>query len=209
MTRTPGSWHKSVTSIQTIVTHGGSVSAAIVITSFNYSRIGETIELLRGIGVRRIMLDRVTLAGETLNYPEIIPSRRELTEAFAAANSAAEYQQADIGSNICTPACLLDPLQFPNIGFPVCPNTGTVVSPLIDWLGNIRACTVSPTVIGNIYRDDIETVFDSEYFRKWREPPAFCNHCDRFAACNGGCRGAAEHFGFGPENPDPIIGTMS
>ena len=208
MTRTPGSWHRSLSSMQTIISLGGRVSAAIVITSLNYAEIGKTIKLLQSIGVRRVMLDRITLAGEALNNPEIIPSKFELTEAFAAADSAANYYKADVRSNICTPACIVDPLHFPNIRFPLCPNAGTVVSPLIDWQGDIRACTVSPTVIGNIFRDEVDSVLNSDYFRKWKEPPALCTRCDRFAECSAGCRAAAEHIGLGPENPDPVIGTM-
>jgi len=59
-------------------------------------------------------------------------------------------------------------------------------------------------VIGNIHRDDLAEMLESDYVRRWRTTvPESWKGCDRFPECFGGCRAASKQLGLSLADIDP------
>ncbi|HBS85080.1 MAG: hypothetical protein A2W91_01205 [Bacteroidetes bacterium GWF2_38_335] len=202
-----GSWEKSVQSVKDILSLGGNVVCVIVITKINYKEIKETLKFIRSIGVNRVMLNRYNIGGTGLSYiNELVTTKEELNEAFRLANEAAEETGMKLSSNVCTPICLVDFKQYPKIAWAPC-SSNVLNKPItLDIEGNIRMCNHSPIVLGNIFKENFETIFKSEYLKGWTDiVPEFCNGCDLFDKCFGGCRAASEQMGFTLHEVDPVL----
>ncbi|MBI5543845.1 MAG: radical SAM protein [Deltaproteobacteria bacterium] len=157
MTGKVGSWTRSVESVRTLHELGGNVVAALVLTALNASSVAQTLEMIRELGVKRVMLNRFNVGGRGIEESEALqPSREQMTRAFADANAAACRLGLRVTSNVCTPHCVLDPLQYRNITFPSC-GTDVATRPLaLEAGGNLRFCNHSPTVLGSIHEGGLE-----------------------------------------------------
>jgi radical SAM protein with 4Fe4S-binding SPASM domain len=207
LTDVKGSWEKSVQSVKNVKELGGNVVAVIVITKSNYQDIDKTLKFIDSLGIKRIMLNRYNIGGNGIKQPQnVLTNKEELNQAFKKANDLVPELKLRLTSNVCTPLCLLDPAEYKNIGFTVC-SSNIYHKPLtIDIDGNMRICNHSPVIIGNIYKEDIETIFSSPYFKLWTDiVPDYCKNCKIFDKCLGGCRAASEQAGFGLEHVDPVL----
>ena len=109
-------------------------------------------------------------------------------------------------SNVCTPLCLLKPEDYPFIASSSCSANASTMPMTLDIYGNIRLCNHSPVVAGNIFKDNFENILSSDYVKSWSKIiPDYCNSCDKYYRCFGGCRAAAEQLGLSLENPDPVL----
>jgi radical SAM protein with 4Fe4S-binding SPASM domain len=80
----------------------------------------------------------------------------------------------------------------------------------LDIQGNLRLCNHSPVVVGNIYTDSLDVLFNSNYAQEWKEIiPKECSGCSDYPKCLGGCRAASEQIGLKLSNADPIIKQYS
>ena len=208
MTRTDGSWKKSVESIKEVQSFGGLVAAVIVVTKINCASVRRPIELARKLGIRQILLNRMNIGGRAIEQmKEIAPDRVSLNRAFSEAEVvAARHPDLRISANVCTPQCILDPARYPHIRFSACAVSERKMPLTIDASGYVRVCNHSPVVLGNIYSSDLETMLSSSYMREWdTSVPEFCAGCVKFSACHGGCRAAAEQIGLPLSKPDPVV----
>ncbi len=207
MTRHKGSWEKARRSIEVVRDLGGQAVPVIVITKINWEGVGDTLRLLKDMGCRRIMLNRFNLGGNGIEQR----SRLELTIdelrlTFEIANSVAEKSDLTLTSNVCTPLCAIDPSQYPHIAFSQC-SLDLKRRPLtLDVIGNVRFCNHSPKIMGNVFRDDLIEMLDSDYARSWqRTIPIFCHKCALWHKCLGGCRAASEQLGQSLQWVDPLL----
>jgi len=59
---------------------------------------------------------------------------------------------------------------------------------------------------GNIFESPLRDILAADHLREWRTTvPFFCKDCNRFEACLGGCRAAAEQVGQTLASADPVI----
>ena len=111
-----------------------------------------------------------------------------------------------IQSGVCTPMCVLNPDDYPNIMFSHC-STDLSNRPLtVNYKGDVRFCNHSPRILGNIYDKPIGQIVSEcqvdGYFDKILTP---CDTCKLWARCRGGCRAASEQL-YGTFNRvDPIL----
>jgi radical SAM protein with 4Fe4S-binding SPASM domain len=207
LTGVSGSWCRSLRSIMDVKSLGGEVVVVLVITERNIADLAKTLHFLSGIGITRIMLNRYNIGGAGIgDSAGLLTGRKELREAFRAADEAAGAHGLDITSNVCTPFCILNPADFPNIRMSACSPMRNDRPFTLDTLGNLRFCNHSPVVMGNIFEDRIDTLLSSSYLDEWRcSVPDHCTECDVFTKCYGGCRAAAEQLGLSLYHPDPIL----
>ena len=211
MVQLEGSWEKSISSIQTVLELGGKVVPAIVITKNNVNQIGETIDFIESLGCNRIMLNRYNIGGKGCENPlEISASAEELHNAFYIANNKANDLNLKITANVCTPICLLNPSDYPSIGFGHC-SFNVLERPItLDINGNIRLCNHSPKVAGNIYETELSKILFSDYTTEWETSiPEFCKTCSQWLTCKGGCRAATEQCIGRLDIEDPIIKALN
>ncbi len=207
LTRVKGSWRKALRSIVDVKSLGGEVVVVCVITKHNVADVEKTLLFLRGLGIRRIMLNRYNIGGSGIgDSAGLLVDRKELREAFRAANDVAGTHGLDVTSNVCTPFCILNPANYPSIRMSACYPARTDRPFTLDTLGNLRFCNHSPTVMGNIFEDRLETMLSSDYLEHWKcDVPNYCADCDLYRKCYGGCRAAAEQIGLSLYHPDPIL----
>jgi radical SAM protein with 4Fe4S-binding SPASM domain len=207
MTRIEGSHAKSVNSVKTVLALGGQVVPVVVITKYNVSQLADTLDFINSLGCKRIMLNRYNIGGQHCLSPlEVSATAAELRAAFAIANAKAAELGLRLTSNVCSPVCLLNPNDYPLIGFGHCSFDALQRPVTLDINGNIRLCNHSPVVAGNIFKNDISEILYSDYANSWQTAiPDFCKDCTDWSLCKGGCRAASEQV-FGRLNrEDPII----
>jgi len=207
LTRTKGSWQKTLKSIKTVIHLGGKVIPVIVITKQNCEQIDKTIEFLYKLGLTEILVNRFNIGGAGINnVSSLLPTLEELKSTFSKIDSISEKNNLNIISSVIMPHCLINPKDYKNIQFNYC--SGSVLNrPLtLDIEGNLRINNHSPINIGNIYKDDFETILTSGYVNSWAETvPKYCYGCDLFERCFAGCRAASEQLGNDNSKEDPIL----
>lgn len=185
---------------------GAAVVPVIVITQINRHRVPDTLKRLHSMGLKRIMLNRFNIGGSGIaNVDELSLSIDELKAVFGAASDTARSLGLNVTSNVCSPVCVLDGRDYSGIRFSRCSPKLERRPLTMDLDGNLRFCNHSPVNMGNIYRDDLRQVIQSEYTLNWRIKPDYCATCDKWTRCYGGCRAASEQIGQSVGQVDPIL----
>jgi pyrroloquinoline quinone biosynthesis protein E len=202
-----GSWERVRHSIEVIRELDGTVVPVVVVTRINAGGVGRTLHLFHELGLGRVMLNRFNIGGEGVaNAGRLSLGHEELRGVFCVANELAEKLGLRITSNVCAPVCVLDPAEFPRIGFTYCSPELTRRPLTLDPRGDLRFCNHSPRVMGNIFEQSLDEILGGEYARSWKLlKPELCRDCEHWDKCFGGCRAAAEQLGLGLDSADPIL----
>jgi radical SAM protein with 4Fe4S-binding SPASM domain len=210
MTNTPGSWSKSLESIRSLVELKAYTVAVIVITKANYQLVPQTLEFIKNQGIDRIMLNRFNIGGQGITDKDRIwLSHAEMKQAYKSASETGKKLNLNLSSNVCTPMCVLNPSDYPGISFAHCSPDVTRRPLTLDINGNLRFCNHSPTVLGNIYSDDLQKMLNSEKAQAWNlVKPEFCADCELYSLCMGGCRAASEQLNLSLNSVDPVVEVL-
>jgi radical SAM protein with 4Fe4S-binding SPASM domain len=211
LTQIHGSFDNVVNSIQQLKKVNVHIVTVIVITKANYKRIKDTLLFTKSMGINQIMLNRFNIGGKGISENHNLNlTLNELREAFTVANEVGAKEGLTLTSNVCTPFCILNPDDFPNIKMSSCAANVINMPLTLDIQGNLRLCNHSPVVVGNIYTDSLDVLFNSNYAQEWKEIiPKECSGCSDYPKCLGGCRAASEQIGLKLSNADPIIKQYS
>ena len=210
ITGRPGSWKKAISTLHFMLDNRISVTPVIVVTSFNHADIPDTVRFFYEMGICQVMVNRYNIGGKGLKQNHLSATTDELRKVFHSIDHFASSHPIRIFSGVCTPFCLLNPEDYPNIGFGSC--SGYIYQrPLtFDIEGNLRLCNHSPAVAGNIYRQSLEEIFSSDYVCEWNNLNIdHCRPCRYLSLCKGGCRAASEQVGKSLRHEDPIIETLN
>lgn len=207
ITQVKGSWKKSLDSIRAVQSMKGYPVPVIVLTKYNVELLGETLDFVDALGLRRIMMNRYNIGGcGTVAPASVSATHSQLRAAFDIADQKAKKLGLVISSNVCSPDCLLDPANYRHIMFGHCSENVLHKPITMDIDGNIRLCNHSPIVAGNIFEQSIEEILYSPYADSWNEiVPEYCITCQKWEKCRGGCRAASEQCGLGLRHVDPIM----
>lgn len=202
-----GSFEKSINAIKEIEKNGLEVVVSIVITKFNVSEIEKTLEFIYNLGIKRIMINRYNIGGNGCNeYMSILADHQELKNAYKKCQKFAEEHNLKLYSLVCTPHCVLNPKEYPNIVFSNCGIGNTNRRYTLTRDGNIRYCNHSSEILGNIFENKMLDILSSDKLKKWAEiEPIFCKECKQKDDCQYGCRAASQQMGYGLEKEDPIV----
>ncbi len=211
MTGTPHSWEKSLNSLQQLVALGANVVAVIVITKANYHQISDTLLFIKNLGVNRIMLNRFNIGGAgILEKENLWLSHDELKSTYRTASEIGRKNKINLSSNVCTPICVLNPADYPGISFSHCSPEVTRRPLTLDIMGNLRFCNHSPTILGNIFKDKLSDMLQSEKAQLWSKvTPDFCTSCHLYKKCMGGCRAASEQLNLSLSTVDPVVEILN
>lgn len=207
LTQIKGSWIKTLNSIKTVLALGEKVVPLIVITKQNCAGIDKTVKFLYNLGITEILINRFNIGGAGINnVSSLLPTLTEFKNALLKVNFLAKKHQLNVISSVCIPQCLINPNDYEKIQFSYCP-ANVLNRPLtLDIDGNLRICNHSPIKMGNIFKDNLETILTSDYVNSWTETiPKFCSNCELFERCFAGCRAASEQIGNDLSKEDPII----
>ena len=208
ITMLEGSWDRAMASAKRIVAQNPEwLTPVFILSRLNIADIEPTLNLYASLGVKRIMLNRFNIGGLGRKYAEELNlSHEELLYAFSRANRKLGELGMRAHNGVCTPICLLNPKDYPNISFSHC-TTDLNTRPLtINYRGDVRFCNHSPRVMGNIYKESLAAILKREaevgYFDNI---PARCQQCELWERCRGGCRAASEQLYGSFDLADPIF----
>jgi len=207
LTGSPGSWRRSLQAICDVKAMGVNVRPAMILTRLNIGRIKETMHLIKEIQVSEVVVNRFNIGGRALaSSAELSMNGEQMNFAYSLINQLAGELDLQIVSNVNIPHCLVDPQHYPKIRFMGCTSDPLKRPITISANGDVRFCSHSPVIMGNINIQSFSEIISSGYAKQWQSiVPDFCADCPRWNVCQGGCRAAAEQMGLSLANPDPVL----
>jgi radical SAM protein with 4Fe4S-binding SPASM domain len=186
-TNTPGSFKETYENICRATAAGLRVHTSTVLTRHNCSRVSEIAALAQSLGAQRAVFNRYI--GPAM--PDLEPEEQQLRHAMrgieALKQSVVSGQRSafSVKYGNCIPQC-----------FASSSSTGCwagVAYCTIDPWGNMRPCSHSPLIVGNVLETPVEDLWQSEAMNRWRALlPAECEGCGELSTCHGGCRAMIE-----------------
>ncbi len=204
-----GSWQRAVDSaLRVSAKRADWLLPVLIVSKLNAHCVGDIMRFYNSrFGVTRAMVNRFNIGGLGLhNALELNLSTAELRDVFERVDRVAGQLGMIIQSGVCTPMCVLNPDDYPNIRFSHC-STDLSNRPLtVNYKGEVRFCNHSPRVLGNIYEKTIgEIVAESQNDGYFDTIPTPCGKCELWARCRGGCRAASEQLYGTFDRVDPIL----
>jgi radical SAM protein with 4Fe4S-binding SPASM domain len=182
----------------------GTVYTYFPALSDNVDTLKGALELNVLLRVPHMAVGRFTPGGSGLNeWERFMPSPRALAKALDEADEvAARYR---ISLSISTPImpCLVDPGRYQRIRFGFC-GAGTLFG--IDPMGNLKACSHSPRILGNLMEEPFFRLKEHSFLHEMANTiPDFCEGCPDLSVCRGGCRSSAMVCYGSFREPDPFL----
>ncbi len=203
----PGAWDAVLGGMTNVRLQGGHFVAAFVATRLNSEHTYQALRLAFAFGARAVMLNRFNPGGRgRLHMPELLPSVMQVREVLAAAESASAEFGLPVACSIPIQPCLIDMAAFPHLGFGYCAAGTERAYYALDPLGNVRPCNHSPRILGNLFEHSFGELTETGRLRDFVQAiPAACGACAQRAACQGGCKAAAEACYGSVEVAEPFL----
>ena len=204
-----GSWQKAVDNARKISSIKSDwLLPVLIVSKLNIHNVDEILRFYHSeFGSTRAMVNRFNIGGLGKLYAsELTLTTSELKDAFTRVDRVAGELGMTIQSGVCTPMCVLNPDDYPNIMFSHY-STDLSNRPLtVNYKGDVRFCNHSPRILGNIYDKPIgQIISECQGDGYFDEIPTPCITCKLWSRCRGGCRAASEQL-YGTFNRvDPIL----
>ena len=203
----------TIAAITRLLSAGVPTSVSFVATALNYNHFKQVIELCFALGVRVIALSRFCSVGTgLLNADALQLSASMLTHCLDVAHRANTSLGLKVQIAISLPLCITDPDRTPSLQFGRCAICTDTPGFTMDAQGNLRACSISPTILGNLNDSSWSEILasaQSTYFTPMSTPPPHCVPCPLLPRCGGGCRESALAFYNDLSHPDPLVSSQS
>ena len=174
--------------------HGGELAFVFVGTSLNIDGWRDALELGMALGAGTFLYNRYNAGGQCHDKPEaLMPSVDQVRAGLRVAEEYTRRYGVGIGASIAIPPCLIDPKEFPHVGFGFCAAGTDRAYYTIDPMGNVRPCNHTPTIIGNLFDKSLLEMAGAQELRDFMAArPSFCDGCELENECLGGCKAAAQ-----------------
>jgi selenobiotic family peptide radical SAM maturase len=199
--RGPGHFERTEMFLGVLKDLGVPAMVMLTLTADNIDHVLPLAERLRGL-VDDIHFNRLAMVGEGANLR--LPTRQRYARFLADYLAAAENNPAlGIKDN------LLNIIRRERGAPPFGGCTGFGCGAAFNFLavlpdGEAHACRKFPSPVGNVVRDGLGAVYDSEAARRYRGGCAACDGCAIRPVC-GGCLAVAHGFGLDPlRERDPL-----
>lgn len=187
-----GSFRETCANIRFAADQNLPVFINCIITSLNFDRIDEMVQLNRILGYRGIVFSRYVSSTEN----HLNPSHKQLRAAIETIAGQTKSSGIQIYSSVCIPKCFNDSTLFNGC------LAGTISITIDPW-GNVRPCVMSDSICGNLMDKSLKEIWYSDQMQAWRRfIPSVCHRCSAYSSCHGGCRAAAMKNGM---QQDPLI----
>lgn len=184
-----GSFERAVGSIQLATQAGLLVTISAVIHRENLDQLGAIPALARDLGADHVVFNRYLGP----NNPTVEPGEAQLQEAVRQIESLRQ-DGARVKFGNCIPQCFIESSSSGCL-------SGVAYCTIDPW-GNMRPCSHSPILCGNLLEQLVEDAWQSTEMERWRQViPVECHHCVEFPRCHGGCRAMAQERGL---EQDPL-----
>ncbi|NIQ97833.1 MAG: GeoRSP system radical SAM/SPASM protein [Desulfuromonadales bacterium] len=200
----PGSFDRAVAALDHLAEAGVRTTMSSVISRINYRNFRDLLQLARDHGVAQVYLHNFKCSGRGFKNRQDLDLSAEEWRAFYQEALAVRAATDDLLISFDDPviSSLPDYDDNPLVKGSTCGKLSLHLRP--D--GDLTPCGFIPLVVGNLLRDDFESIwYDSPVLQKMRSKTAKgkCQGCDAFESCLGGC--TARSFATTGEfdEPDP------
>jgi pyrroloquinoline quinone biosynthesis protein E len=184
------------------------VSVSFVCTKVNHACFRDVVDLCFALGVRTVAFSRFCTAGNGLHHVEALqPEPAQVTACLDVAEEAVARRGMVVHVAISLPPCILDPARYPHLRFGRCAVSSGRPGYTMDPQGRLRACSVSPVVLGDLRTESWGEVMErarDTYLASMARIPASCRSCEARDQCGGGCRESAIAAFSDPDRADPL-----
>ncbi len=188
-----GAFDAALAALAHIRAHRGLAAVAFVATRLNIADVRDTLRLAFAFGARGVQFNRFNPGGRGAAHLDLLPTLEQVREALAAADATARELGLSVSVSIPIQPCLVDPSAYPNLTFGFCAAGTDRAYFTLDRAGNVRPCNHSETVLGNVWERPFADIIASEAMADFAAAaPPFCAPCRLRAACQGGCKAAAQ-----------------
>ncbi len=202
------SFDATVSAISRLQRAGIPVAVSFVSTRLNHGHFRDVVELCFALGVTTVAYSRFCNAGAGSGPAlELTPSPDMVAEDLDVASWARSNLGIRVNIAISLPLCLPGPRHQRFLKFGRCALATRSPGYTIDPWGRLRACSVSPIILGDLRSEPFEVIQErarSGYFREVAELPSECLGCGQAAACGGGCRESARSAFGALDRADPL-----
>ena len=171
-----------VNGIKNVVNSKISLATNTTISNLNKNNVYEILQLLHSLGVKKANFNYCITDKADLKI-----SKEELENVL---EQISNFKKDDFKTNWLQPVelCYIDIYKYFSKASK-CSACDTSIT--ISANGDLRPCSFSDTVVGNIKKDKLEGVWSSDFFKKFREKEIMkenCIGCTKLAKCGGGCK---------------------
>lgn len=200
----PGSFARAVAALDALREAGVKSTMSAVISRINHRHFRDLLQLAREHGVAQVFLHNFKCSGRGFrNREELDLTPAEWRDFYLEAlRVKAETTDLAIAFDDPVIASLPGYAENPLVNGSSCGKLSLHLRPN----GDITPCGFIPLVVGNILRDDFDSIwFDSPVLLRLRNKQATgkCLDCGAFAQCLGGCTARAFAVTGEFDQPDP------
>lgn len=200
----PGSFDCAVAALDHLRDLGIKTTMSSVISRINYKEFEKILDIARDHGVAQLYLHNYKCTGRGLQNREELDLTPEEWKAFYSEALEVKNQSKDVLISFDDPviASLPEYQETPLVKGSSCGKLSLHLRPN----GDMTPCGFIPLVIGNIIKDDFESVWnDSEVLQAMRFKSASgkCTGCGSYEDCLGGCSARAFMVTGDFNAPDP------
>lgn len=199
-TKVTGSFDDAMKNVRLAIENNLWVTISTVITKANCNELDKVVQLATDLHADEISFNRFlipNLPEESLSTFDLCPSSVELKNAILMIESMKEkYSDVlPISYGPCIPQC------FAESSSKGC-SAGEEFF-VIDPLGNVKPCTDTTLICGNILANSLEEIWLSKEMEYWRSlSNTTCNSCSVLSICKTGCKAMALASGL---QRDPLM----
>jgi len=200
----PGSWDRGVAALDALAEVGLKSTMSSVISRINHQSFRELLDLARNHHVRQVYLHNFKCSGRGFKNRQELDLDPEEWQAFYLQALGVKSQTSDLTISFYDPviASLPGYEEQSLVKGSSCGKLSLHLRPN----GDITPCGFIPLVVGNILKDEFESIwFDSPVLKAMRgkEATGKCSGCSAFEDCQGGCTARAFATTGDFNQPDP------
>ena len=155
-----GSWDKAVQGAFMVSESGLPLTIAHSVSPQNLSSVDKMCDLAYSLGAGNLILSAISLSGRTYNNNDLLLNNQEKEALLQAIERNAQKYYG----KMMIQRSLDEDLQYAQVTD--IPNAGLIIRP--D--GSIRLDCMAPFSIGNILKDDFQTVWNTKGKNCWKHP---------------------------------------
>jgi radical SAM protein with 4Fe4S-binding SPASM domain len=206
LTRTPGSWEKTLAAMSRLYKAGVAWCGVFVATRENIAQAHETLEMVIALGAQTVMFNRFNPGGAGAHDLDLMPTVAQVEAALGAVEALAARYAVQAVVSVPIMPCLVHINAYPHLGFGFCPVGRANSYPTIGPDGRVRPCNHSATILGDFRTQTMRDILASRALQDFSSAvPAVCRPCPALETCRAGCRAAAEVCFGSLATPEPWL----
>ena len=191
ITSTPGSFSRTVASLDKMDKRGVSFLANMVVSTANLDYVKTTASFLKGrYGITKISITRV---GKPVNssedFDKFLLDEEGIQKLMQASYEVHKELDLEVQTSCPYTPCTIKSQEIYDLFGERGICTAGKTTYAIDTEGNVKACPRDGRLYGNILKEDFSVIWAR--MAEWRDGslvPAECKECNKLKKCFGGCR---------------------